>query len=269
MSTEALRLITERLGEGISSGMKVTRSLLFPNDFEFYMCALELTTFDGDVIDYFAFPIMPNSIQKSEINYTSKYVTFGGVTILNSDTFTGGRLVLSGNFGRSFRFLIRGGEWLSFKGLSFSMKSGIKRKNQINSKLKDISPDFHPDVKSGYGCIKILQSIIDKSKGHDNGKPFRLYFHNPALGESYLVVALKEPLNLSQEVTSSNMIWNYQLSLEIIADTRDLVSKDDGQNRFVTMTSSVVQDMVQGVSRDAIKLGTSLVKKQIINYRRK
>ena len=65
------------------------------------------------------------------------------------------------------------------------------------------------------------------------------------------------------------MIWNYQLSLEIIADTRDLVSKDDGQNRFVTMTSSVVQDMVQVVSRDAIKLGTSLVKKQIINYRRK
>jgi len=267
MSNEIVRTVIEKLGGDVSSAFKASRNVLFPYDFEYYMCALELTTFSGDVIDYFAFPIMPNSLQKVEANRTSTYRTFGGVVVLGSDSFTGGRITVQGNFGRSFRFLVRGGDIVFGRGLLFSSKKGIRKASDIKNKAKEIFPDFYPGVKSGFGCIKILQSIIDKSKGNDNGEPFKLYFHNPALSESYLVVAQKEPLTLSQEVGSSNMIWNYNLSLDIISDMSNLSSKDKGVSRVTNLLSSVIQDSVQSSAREALKIGASYAKKIIIDRR--
>lgn len=37
----------------------------FPNDFEVYMCSLELADSKGNTIDVFTFPISPESIDKS------------------------------------------------------------------------------------------------------------------------------------------------------------------------------------------------------------
>ncbi len=79
------------------------------------------------------------------------------------------------------------------------------------------SASFDPSVKNGYGCTKILQAIISKSNGVDkDGLPFRLYFYNMALGESYLVVVPPTGLVLNQSL-QRNMIWEYSLTMTAIA----------------------------------------------------
>ncbi|HQF50625.1 MAG TPA: hypothetical protein PK588_07635, partial [Paludibacteraceae bacterium] len=39
---------------------------IYPNDFEYYMLALELVDGANNTIDYFVFPVMPSAIVKSE-----------------------------------------------------------------------------------------------------------------------------------------------------------------------------------------------------------
>jgi hypothetical protein len=58
---------------GVENAMNVFRGLienvgkasvhaLFPDEFELYLMALELTDSNGNLIDYLAFPVMPESI---------------------------------------------------------------------------------------------------------------------------------------------------------------------------------------------------------------
>lgn len=199
------------------------RHLLFPRDFELYMCGLELTDFYGETIDYFIFPVMPNSINKTENERTTLYKTFGGLTVLNSDSFTPQQLTISGNFGRTFKIVLKNNLSYSFIGAQLSIESGKTDADSIGKIFSLPSLPFLPMIKTGYGCTKILQSIISKAKGNNKGKPFRLYFYNPALSESYLVTPTKQPLVLSQEVNSNNAMWNYTLNLDIIAPLDNIV----------------------------------------------
>lgn len=196
----------------------------FPRDFEVYMCALELVDPDSNPIDYFAFPVMPKNINKSHAEATTIQHSLNGVTIFNKDGFYPDDLTIQGDFGRNFKLTMFGQDDY-YKGLRYSIGEGYYSANDILSQSKATSKvnELPKGVKSGYGCIKILQSIIDKAKARDEfGRTFRLYFHNQALGESYLVVPNKNPLTLSQNVSGSNMIWQYNLSLISVADLNDL-----------------------------------------------
>lgn len=239
-------------------------SALFPRDFEFYMVALELTTFDGETIEYFTFPVMPTSMTKSENERTSIYHTLGGTTIINTDSFVPKDLTIQGDFGRSFKIVLGdiANQAVTFKGLKFSNQNGVEYADQVNA---DVSfgrvPIFNFAVKTGFGCIKILQSIIDRAKGHDQGKPFRLYFYNLALGESYLVVPTKQPLTLMQN-ESKNMIWGYNLNLSIIAplDRIEFASGSQARSLKSMLAQAVVQAAVNQVAKAAVKYVKSVVK---------
>lgn len=62
-----------------------------------------------------------------------------------------------------------------------------------------------------------IASYHIKSNGVDkDGLPFRLYFYNMALGESYLVVVPPTGLVLNQSL-QRNMIWEYSLTMTAIA----------------------------------------------------
>lgn len=70
----------------------------------------------------------------------------------------------------------------------------------------------------------MMQAIISKSNGVDkSGLPFKLFFYNMALGESYLVVVPPAGLNLSQNL-QRNMIWEYNLSMTAIAPLESVKS---------------------------------------------
>lgn len=62
----------------LQSMMSMTRSIgveavsrLYPNDFEVYMVALELTDSQDNMIDYLVFPVLPDAITKTEPTRTN------------------------------------------------------------------------------------------------------------------------------------------------------------------------------------------------------
>jgi len=196
------------------------------------MCAIELVDGNDLPIDYFMFPVMPKNIVKTEVEATTIQQSFKGITVFNKAGFIPNDLNIQGDFGRSFKLMqdTRANAELSsydYKSIlaSTSISEGYYTSATINSRSKTVKKDseFPLGIKTGYGCSKILQAIIDKAKAFSpSGRTYKLYFYNPALGENYLVVPSKNPLTWTQNEQSSNMIWQYSLSLIIIADLNDV-----------------------------------------------
>ena len=72
----ALNSIIERQRSLLTSIGRAGLNALFPNDFEFYMVALELVDSESRTIEYFSFPILPSNIreQSTPITNIKKYV---------------------------------------------------------------------------------------------------------------------------------------------------------------------------------------------------
>ena len=203
-----------------------TLSSIFPYDFEWYMVALELTDSEDNTIDYLAFPIQPDSITKSEPTRTNIKKSMSGVTVLSSDAFVPQDITIRGSFGRQFKLL------LNIKTISagtekYGTVAGVYSLHQTRGLSTAINfGSFNLSVKNGYGLTKILQAIVNKSTGlDDKGKPFKLYFYNMALGESYLVAIPPSGAQFTQDL-SKNMVWSYSLTMKTLAPL-DAVKKSD------------------------------------------
>lgn len=207
----AIKEIFDRYEGLLNSVGEASLNALFPNDFEHYLIALELTTFDNRTIDYFAFPVSPDSIQQVEPQITNIKKTVGGISSLSTTTFVPKEITLKGTFGRRFRVLFQNPVW--FSAFKFS---GVQKKEDLIGKFSALKKaSFDPTIKTGYGCSKILQSICDKSTMVDDlNKPFKLYFYNPILGDNYLVKIID--LTLSQSKESNRLVY-YNLRLRAIA----------------------------------------------------
>lgn len=237
---------------------------LYPRDFEYYLVSLELTELSEEgenTIDYFVFPIAPNSINKSENNRINVKKTATSNVVINNKHFTPHDLTLKGDFGRGFKILISPNETISFKGLRYSIKEGnYNPSDLLESTVNDIKAEFNPEIKTGYGCIKILQSIVSKAMSVDKkGNPFRLYFYNPALGESYLVVPKPNGLNLQQDQNQNNMIWSYSLNFTIIADIVSSRNKTIKRSLSSLLSAGAIQKGVNEVGRDISNFITSSI----------
>ena len=222
---------------------RAAANTLYKNEFEYYMLGLELTDFEGNTIDYFAFPVMPSSITKNETTRLNVKKTYGGITVINSKSFTPSEVQIKGNFGRNFKIMVDVGQSTIFKAFKFSLKNGINDVSDIDeSKLVQNPVQFDVAIKTGYGCIKILQSIINKAAGTDDrGKSFKLYLYNPALGESYLVVPTPNPLVFSQNDSQSNMIWQYVLNLIAIAPISGNTLQGNNSSNVNILSPDIVQ----------------------------
>ncbi len=178
---------------------------LFPNDFEYYACSLELKDSTGRTKDMLVFPVMPDSITENEVSIVNIKKTSFGVVSLFNPSFIPFDISLSGNFGRKLRVLIGNGE-INAVGVSFSQPS---LKGEYNP------PIFNTQIKTGYGIIKILERIYRNSQSLDDaGLPHKLFFFNLALNSQNLV----EFKNLSKSMNrQNNRIWNYTINLKAIA----------------------------------------------------
>lgn len=231
-------------------------SSLYPNDFEWYMVALELVDSNDKTIDYLTFPIMPDSISKTEPTRTAVKKSLSGVTVLTSPTFTPQEITLKGSFGRQFKILTEPKTSSDPTVANKGVGSGKYSLTDISSGTKTISGlafgNFNTTVKTGYGAIKILQAMISKSVGLDeSGKPLRLYFYNLALGESYLVVVPPSGAQYYQDI-SKNMIWNYSITLMAIAPL-SAVSNESNKTLKSRFVVSMVQAGVQEVASRVVK----------------
>lgn len=251
-TTQAINLVKDVGLQALSTAL--------PREFEWYMIAIELADFDGNTIDYLAFPIMPNSLTKIEQNRTTIRKTATGVTILSSPVLALGELILNGNFGRGFKNLIGLDTEKNTEAYAYSIRN---RKDSLYTLLGANSRGavrgvnfglgkFDFAIKTGYGVIKMLQAILDKSVGVDkHGRPFKLFFYNLAFGENYQVVVPPNGVKFYQDL-SNNMIWCYDLRLSIIAPL-EAVSTNKG--KWLALASSAISEGVSvagSVVEDAV-----------------
>ena len=76
---------------------------LYPKDFEYYLVAFELRSYEGAVIDFFAFPIMPSSMKVNKPSAINVKKSFGGVFSTSTEDFVPFEISINGNFGRNYR----------------------------------------------------------------------------------------------------------------------------------------------------------------------
>lgn len=234
----------------VSSIGKGALSAIFPKDFEAYIMAIELTDSLNNTIDYFAFPILPESITKSEPKRTNIKKSSSGVTVLTSNSYVPEEISIKGNFGRSFKFTLLP-SLPSIAGFAFSTGSGKYDLLSTKSPAAGITPaTFMVGIKSGYGAHSMLRAIINKSNGVDaTGKPFRLYFYNMAMGESYIVTVPPQGFVSSQN-REKNMIWDYSLTLQTIAPLSALLASRKKGSLLKLLAFNAIQKSVNVVAND-------------------
>lgn len=238
---------------GIPMGDAITRSIvdagraslnaMFPNDFEYYLVALEIVDSVGDTFMYLVFPIMPDEYTESTSRPVSIKKTMAGVTTVDSDTFVPCDITMSGTFGRRLKLLIGNFSVFNLSSSNFSIGSisndgSMMLSNIINVGMNGLSsglwnlikPILSDNVKTGYGTLKILETMINMDGALDSyGKPFRLYFYNPAIGNNYLVKIMSFT---KKQSIQRNTIWEYTVVMKGVAPLEYIIGdrKNAGKN---------------------------------------
>jgi len=231
---------------GVMSTMgKAALHALVPDDFEYYMCALELIDSQGNTRAYINFPIMPNNIMENKTQIaTITKTNYGVVTQFNS-TFNPRDISIQGTFGRKLR-LVSG-------AYAPDDERGISLFN-IGAPALDMFTPNKVDIRTGYGLIKILQKIVQKSQQLDTYyKPYVLVFYNYALNTHYIVEVMQDSYSQSLE---NNCLWYYSLEMKAVSPA-DLVRNNEDHMTtlaFLTKVSSraivnSTQNILQDISR--------------------
>lgn len=226
---------------------KMGLNVLFPKEFEVYICALELTDTKGNTLQYFIFPVMPSALSETETKSNNIKRTLGGVTSLSSTTFVPVDILLTGNFGRKFKVLV-GSTYQDFIN-SFKIQTG---KVTVNALVNNTINVFDDRIKTGYGCLKVLEEMIDQAQVVDNNGPRRLLYYNLAFGSSYVVKPISFKIDMTQE---TNMIHGYTLQLKAIAPIDALQSQQKSESDAATLNiTSYVQKKVDQLLNSIIAL---------------
>jgi hypothetical protein len=223
---------------------KVGLNIIYPKEFELYLCALELTDENYNTLKYFVFPVMPTNMDETQTTTSNIKKTLGGVVVLNTPSFTPRDITIAGTFGRKFRVLL-GDDMMDFASSFTAADGGLSP----SSVLGGVGQIFDERIKTGYGCLKILEEIINSANIVDNIGSRRLIFHNPALGNSYLIKPTSLKLSQSQE---TNMIWSYSLSMKAIALLEHLMSSERLQNERLRLNATGYIQQTTNRAIDAI-----------------
>lgn len=244
------RSVSDQASGLIRSLSRATAHYLFPNDIDYYFLAFELVDADDKTVQYFAFPVNSKSIIFQDTEITKIQRTIGGITTLKTTTFDPKVYTLQGDFGRNFKVIVNGSPF-TFSALNFDLSSlGFDLSN-----LRIGVPSLSVEVKSGYGCIKILERIIKNAKQlDDSGRPYKLYFYNTSLNHQYLVEP--QDFTFSQNL-QTNMIWQYNLRLNAIARLEDL----GGAKKYVANALAVsnLNKIAGGLTRKLDKVLSGVV----------
>jgi len=207
--------LNKRLLDEYNTRGKEAINSLYPDEIEYYACALELVNSIGTTIDFFSFPVMPQGMQESKPVLTNIKKTHTGVVITTHTTFVPFDIQINGHFGRMFRKLSDFGG--STGNATNTPHEGFREGKDKAKKLTPVTvrPMFSTEYKTGYGNTKILESIFNKARQADsNSNPVKLIFYNLSLNSNYMV----EPMNLVlSQNRDMNMIWQYTLSMKAVA----------------------------------------------------
>lgn len=244
------------LGNAISVVTDFGRAALHtaaPNDFEYYMCSLELIDSAGTTKGFMTFAVMPNNISESKTQIASITKTNRGITTVFNDSFVPRDISIQGSFGRKIRLL-----------------AGVKEAENVGSiPFFGGNMGVNPDkggmlVKTGYGLIKMLSKMVKESyKLDEQGNPCIMIFNNYALNTHYAVEILQDSYNQGVE---NNMIWYYSLEMKAVAPAKAVKRIDGSQRNAEFLTNVAAGAVVRGISNiltDVKRTAESYIWKQL------
>lgn len=207
-----------------------------PDNFEYYMCSLELLDSSGTTKGFMTFVVMPNNIMENRPQITSITKTNKGVSTLFNSTFVPRDISIQGTFGRKIRLLLGLKEVENVSSIPF-----------FNGNLGGVKNDIL--IKTGYGLIKMLQNMIDAStKLDDNGNPCILLFNNYALNTHYVVEVMQSSFSQS---TENNMIWYYSLEMKAVAPASAVRTQKEQSAKFLaTVASGALAKSIGNILKD-------------------
>lgn len=195
-----------------------------PDDFEYYLCSLELLDSEGATIGFIAFPVMPNNIVETKTEMVTITKTNSGIVSMFNPTFVPRDISIQGTFGRKLRVMA------NFKEVEDTEKTANWFKN-MTAPIAKMSGSTSL-IKTGYGVLKAMKRMVDMLYRLDeNGKPHIMIFRNYALNTKYVVEIQQS--SFSQSV-GENMLWYYSLEMKAIAD---------GNNVFALIDNSKILDL--------------------------
>ncbi len=196
-------------------------------------------------MDFFSWPILPDEIRENHQEITKVRKTIGGIYVLKNSTFTPRQISMRGNFGRRFKILLNGNQ-VTLAGFSLSQQNGKFNISAPNFLGQNIT-QFSSFAKTGYGCIKVIESIKEKSKKIDEyGKPYSLYFYNPILGNNYQVEV--DIFSHMQDKDQHNMLPAYSLQMTAVAQLDTIVGRTNIKSALKNLGMGTLQKKANSIA---------------------
>lgn len=203
---------------------KAALHTLAPDNFEYYMCSLELLDSSGNTKGFMTFVVMPNNILENKTQIATITKTNKGVSTLFNSTFVPRDISIQGTFGRKFRLLLGMKETENVSTIPFfggNMGFSVMDSNVL--------------IKTGYGLTKMLKNMVEASNKLDNGNPCILIFNNYALNTHYVVEVMQDSYSQSIE---NNMLWYYSLEMKAVAPASAVRNQKEQNSKFLTTVAS-------------------------------
>jgi hypothetical protein len=189
-----------------------------PDNFEYYLCSLELVDDPQDggsssQIAVLPFTVMPDNMVTSKTQIMSQNKTIRGLNLLHNSGFTPFDINLQGSFGRKLRFF-----W--GKDVPERLRDRIVTTQDSLSGYENTSSNAAVGgnkflIKTGYGQAKLLEKMIEMSwQTTSINKSLYLIFRNYAWNQHVYVEVLNHAYSQTIE---RNAIWNYSLNMRAIA----------------------------------------------------
>jgi hypothetical protein len=225
---------------------KAALHAMAPNDYEYYLCSLELYDSSLQKVGFLSFVVMPNQIIENHTPIQTITKTHGGIVTTFNQSFNPIDINISGTFGKKFRLV---------NGLQDPIDLSVGKINK--SKV---------GTKSGYGLIKVLEHILKESNKTDAlGKPTILIFNNYAFNTHYVVEVTGYTFQQSYE---QNMMWNYQINMRAVgykptklatstADFLKQVASNSISNGLNTMINKMAGTAYGAISNGLDDIGLS------------
>lgn len=241
--------VEQRYATSLTTLGRGALNALYPNDIETYFLALELVDSRNRTVDYFAWPVLPEELRESHNEITNVRKTMTGVNVLKNSTFSPRPILIRGIFGRRFKALV-GGNGIQIAGFGISFRGGVSITPNF---LNQTPPQFSSFIKTGYGCIKVIERIKERSKKLDNdSKPYSLYLYNPILGGNYQVeFAPGESFIHMQDSGQHNMVPSYTLKLIATAPLEGVLGRKASiGSALKNLSIDGLQKLGQGVANN-------------------
>jgi hypothetical protein len=208
---------------------------LAPDNFEYYLCSLELLDSSGNSKGFLSFVVMPNNYLENRTQIATVTKTQSGVTTLFNSTFVPRDISIQGTFGRKLRFLL---------GMQEVEDKNDKSVPFFNGQFGKVLGQ-EVMIKTGYGLTKMLQKMVDTTyKLDDNGMPHIMLFSNYSLNTNYVVEILQDSYSQSVE---NNMLWFYSLEMKAVAPQSAVQRGEDFSKTSQFLTTVATGAIAKGI----------------------